>query len=389
MVCNINEFEQELKTNEHEPEPFCRDRPARYRQPQALGAQCPHPFQTPDQAGWDEDILRLEFADLSGDLSAESSSFDLEITGFAMGEIDVMFDKKHAQDDSEVDVVSLPERAQPPVTDPGTFWQLGDHSIICASSLDKASYEALLGEERAGLVFTDPPYNVPVDGHVCGLGKVRHAEFAMASGEMTSAAFTEFLKDALGHAASYSTDGAVHYIFMDWRHMDEILAAGDSVYDTRLALCIWVKTNAGMGSLYRSRHELVFVYRNGKTSHINNVQLGRHGRHRSNVWTYPGANTFGSSRDGKLELHLTVKPVALVADAIMDCSHRGDIVLDPFGGSGTTLLAAERTGRRARLIEIDPAYVDVTIRRWQEITGKDAIHRDTGITFNEIAEFEP
>lgn len=341
-----------------------------------------------EQAGWDEDMLLLEFADLSADLSADASGIDLGVTGFAMGEIDLMFDRKHAVDDSEVDVVPLPERDETAVTEPGSVWQLGDHLILCGSSLDQQSYERLLGSERAGMVFTDPPYNVPVDGHVCGLGKVHHKEFAMASGEMNSSQFTEFLRKAFELAVAFSSDRSVHHVFMDWRHMREILDAGNSVYDTCLALCIWVKTNAGMGSLYRSRHELVFVFRNGKDSHVNNVELGRHGRHRSNVWTYPGANTFGSSRDGKLELHPTVKPVALVADAIMDCSNRGDIILDPFGGSGTTLLAAERTGRRARLIEIDPAYVDVSIRRWQDITGNDAIHRDTGITFNELANLD-
>jgi DNA modification methylase len=237
------------------------------------------------------------------------------------------------------------------------------------------------------LVFTDPPYNVPIGGHASGLGKITHREFAMASGEMDEASFVNFLTTVCGLAAHYSTDGAIHFVCIDWRHVGELLAAGRSVYSELKNICVWVKHNAGMGSFYRSQHEFVCVFKYGRGSHQNNVELGRFGRHRTNIWTYRGANSFGrETEEGNLlTLHPTVKPTAMVADAILDCSARGDIVLDPFLGSGTTLLAAERTGRRCRAVEIDPIYVDVAIRRWRDLTGQDAEHAATGKTFTEMS----
>lgn len=237
------------------------------------------------------------------------------------------------------------------------------------------------GGERAQLVFVDPPYNVPIDGHVGGSGAVRHREFAMAAGEMSEAEFTAFLEIAFGHLARFSEDGSIHFVCMDWRHIVEVMTAGRKAYAELKNLCVWNKTNGGMGALYRSKHELVFVFKNGTARHINNVELGQHGRDRTNVWDYAGVNTMKADRMDELRMHPTVKPVALVADAILDCSNRRGIVLDSFGGSGSTLIAAERTGRRARLIELDPLYADVIIRRWQDLTGKDAVHADTGQTF--------
>ncbi|NIV77149.1 MAG: DNA methylase N-4, partial [Gammaproteobacteria bacterium] len=211
----------------------------------------------------------------------------------------------------------------------------------------------------------------------------RHREFAMAAGEMTEGQFTEFLRRTLGHLAAHSADGAIHFVCMDWRHVYELLSAGRAVYSELKNLCVWAKTNAGMGSLYRSRHEMILVFKKGKAPHINNVELGRHGRHRSNVWDYPGVNTLKSDRLAELEMHPTVKPVALVADAILDCSRRGGLVLDAFAGSGTTIIAAERTGRRACALEIDPAYVETAILRWQDYAGDHAVHAETGLTFEE------
>jgi DNA modification methylase len=216
------------------------------------------------------------------------------------------------------------------------------------------------------MVFTDPPYNVPIDGHVSGLGKVKHAEFAMASGEMTEAQFTAFLRCAFEKLSNFASDGAIHFICMDWRHMREVLAASDGIYSLQ-NLCVWAKTNGGMGSLYRSQHELVFVFKCGSAPHVNNVELGRHGRNRTNVWSYAGFNSFGSKRDRELAMHPTIKPVALVADAILDCSNRKDIILDAFSGSGSTLVAAHRTGRRGYGIELDPHYCDVILRRLEFI----------------------
>jgi DNA modification methylase len=244
----------------------------------------------------------------------------------------------------------------------------------------------VMAGKAAQLVLTDPPYNVPIDGHVCGLGRTRHPDFAMASGEMSEAEFTAFLTTVLGHAAGHSADGALHFVFMDWRHLIELLTAGRAIYRELKNLCVWVKDNGGMGSLYRSQHELVLVFKNGNATHVNNVELGRHGRNRSNVWRHPGVNSVGAGRAEELRLHPTVKPVQLVADAILDASKRRGVVLDPFLGSGTTLLAAERTGRQACGLEVEPRYVDVAIRRWQEHTGRAAVHVESGLTFDGLAE---
>jgi DNA modification methylase len=269
------------------------------------------------------------------------------------------------------------------VTRPGDVWSIGRHRLICGDATVPKTYERLLGKARAQMVFTDPPYNVPIGGHVCGLGKTQHREFAMASGEMSEAEFTEFLTTAFRQLAAFSVDGAIHYQCIDWRHMREMLAAGHAAYTELKNLCVWAKTNGGMGSLYRSKHELVFVFKSGTAAHINNVELGKHGRYRTNVWSYPGINSFGASR-GDLDLHPTVKPLALVADAIRDCSHRKAIVLDAFAGSGTTLIAAEKTGRSGYGIEIDPHYCDVIIRRLDRLCGLQAVLQATGQTFAEV-----
>jgi DNA modification methylase len=240
-----------------------------------------------------------------------------------------------------------------------------------------------MGAERAQLVFTDPPYNVRIAGHVSGSGQIHHREFAMASGEMSESEFTQFLGKACAHLAHFSVDGSIHFICMDWRHMGELLAAGRATYRELLNLVVWNKNNGGMGSLYRSKHELIFVWKRGTAAHLNNVELGRFGRNRSNVWDYAGVNTFRSGRLEELSLHPTVKPVALVADAIKDCSRRQDLILDPFCGSGTILIAAEKTGRRARALELDPVYVDTAIKRWQDYIGRDAVLESTGESFEE------
>jgi DNA modification methylase len=327
-------------------------------------------------AGWDKELLALELQDL---LTLDLD-LDLGVIGFEAAEIDLLVQGLAPEPDPD-DELAEPDTAGPPVTRAGDLWRLEKHAILCADAREREAYARLLGRERARMVFTDPPYNVPINGHVSGLGAVRHGEFAYASGEMTAGEFTAFLATSLGAAAGASRDGALHYVFMDWRHIGELLSAAKGLYAAQKNLCVWAKTNAGMGSLYRSQHELVFVFKVGAAPHVNNVELGRHGRYRSNVWSYPGANAFGGTRDDDLAMHPTVKPVALIAEAILDASHRGDVILDPFGGSGSTLIAAERTGRRARLIELEPAYVDVTIRRWQRLTGKTAVHAATGAPF--------
>ena len=336
-----------------------------------------------ENAGWDRDLLAIE---LQG-LAECELDFDLEVMGFETAEIDLLIGSAVAETEADpADVSPDIDPSEPTVSRPGDLWQIGPHRLLCADALSGDSYVRLLGNQKARIVFVDPPYNVPVAGHVSGLGSHRHAEFAMASGEMSEAEFTAFLERALGHHAAHSVDGALHFVCMDWRHSRELLAATRDIYSEQKNLCIWAKTNAGMGSLYRSQHELVHVFKVGTAPHTNNVELGKHGRYRTNVWHYVGANTFGTERDEALAIHPTVKPVRMVADAILDCSKRGDRVLDGFAGSGTTLLAAERTGRIGFGIELEPAYVDAAIRRLAEHTGLEATHAERGLSFDEVAE---
>jgi DNA modification methylase len=336
-------------------------------------------------ATWDDRLL----AEQLKALSVHGLDFNIEVTGFEIGEIDLRIaslDEPPERDDDSADAVSeLPDG--PAVSKLGDLWLLDSHRVLCGSALETAAFGALMGEERAAAVFTDPPYNVPIDGHASGLGAIHHRSFPMASGEMDGAQFTAFLAAAFRNMASCSAAGSLHYICMDWRHVEELLAAAHGVFGEVKNLCVWVKDNAGMGSLYRSQHELVFVFKHGRHEHRNNVQLGRFGRNRSNVWRYPGGNSFGRcTEEGNLSaLHPTVKPVALVADAILDCSARADIVLDPFLGSGTTVIAAERTGRRCCGLELDPLYVDTIVGRWQKLTGGSARHARTGRSFDDLA----
>jgi DNA modification methylase len=253
---------------------------------------------------------------------------------------------------------------------PGDIWKLGPHRLICGDARDRDTVAALMNGEIAEMVFTDPPYNVRIDGHVSGLGATRHREFAMASGEMTGAEFSAFLSSALQNLAAFSADGSIHFICMDWRHMAELLAAGQGAYAELKNLIVWVKDNGGMGTFYRSRHELIFAFKSGSAPHINSFELGQNGRYRTNVWQYKGVNTFRAGRMDELAIHPTVKPVQLIADAMKDVSRRGGTVLDLFGGSGSTLIAAHKTGRRAFLAELDPIYCDRIIRRW-EVYAKD------------------
>jgi len=331
-------------------------------------------------AGWDEEILKLEFQEIL-DLNPE---FDLTLTGFEVPEIDLVILQDHDSDneeDEEEDPKSL--LLPDPVSKNGDLWMLGNHRILCGDARQHEDYVRLLQGEKAQLVFTDPPYNLRVPDTV-GLGKTQYNDFAMASGEQTKEEFTDFLKTCCERLASFSMNGAIQFICMDWRHIDELSAAGKAVYRDLLNICIWNKPNGGMGSLYRSKYELIFVFKVGSASHINNIQLGQYGRNRTNVWDYARQNQFHTDKKDEPGGHPTIKPVAMVADAILDCSNLNGIVLDPFGGSGTTLLAAEKTSRQARLIEYEPTYVDLTIRRWQQRTGKDAIHAKTGELFNKL-----
>lgn len=330
-------------------------------------------------SSWNERLLAENFKMLS----ALDLDFGLDVTGFEIPEIDLLIqglDASGEGPDPADDPLPLDRR---PVSRRGDLWQLGPHRLYCASALEEESFQQLLGDRRATAVFIDPPFNVRVDGHVSGNGAIRHREFPMASGEMTSDQFTEFLTQAVGLVARFSMDGSVHYICMDWRHLRELLAAGHAIFSEQKNLCVWDKGQGGMGSQYRSQHELILVWKHGTATHRNNVQLGKYGRYRTNVWHYPGARALARQDDegGLVTEHPTVKPVALIADAILDCTARGDIVLDSFMGSGSTLLAAERTGRIGYGIELDPLYVDLAIRRWQRMTGGTAVHAGSGMTF--------
>ena len=335
-----------------------------------------------EKAGWDRELLAIELQALN-DLD-----FDIELTGFETSEIDIILDDAdEAQSEAANPEDESPEpHIGPSVSRPGDLWVMGRHRLLCGDARSGNAYELLLGGEKAELVITDPPYNVAISGHVCGKGAIRHREFAMASGEMSQEEFTSFLTDVFRHLVSHTTNGSIHDIFMDWRHMDEMISAGNEVYAELKNVCVWAKTNAGMGTFYRSQHELIFVWKSGTEAHINNFELGQHGRSRTNIWNYAGVNTVRPGRLEELAMHPTVKPVALIADAIKDCSRRGGLVLDPFCGSGTILISSERTGRKARALEIDPQYVDVAVRRWQKYTGKAATLAATSRSFEEVEE---
>lgn len=328
---------------------------------------------------WSVENLQLEFQELEKlDLD-----FSLGITGFDMGDIDLILEGKEAKADPKANNIPfIPDNEV--VTREGDIWILGEHRIICGNSLQKETLSQLMEDKKADMVFTDPPYNVKINGHVCGAGNVQHKEFKFASGEMTVEEFTQFLKTSFELLCMFSKDGSLHYICMDWRHIKEIMTAAE-VYDQFKNLCVWRKDNAGMGSFYRSQHELIFMFKHGKEPHINNVELGIHGRYRTNVWNYAGVNTPSTENAEKRAMHPTVKPVELIKDAILDASNRGGVVLDTFLGSGSTLIAAEKAGRICYGVELEPKYVDTAIRRYESLGEKhSAVHMGSGKTYQEL-----
>lgn len=327
-----------------------------------------------EEAGWDNEILKIEL-DFLMNLDTEVG-FDATITGFDIPQLDLILNpesldvvEKAAKTDPDSEfldnIVDIPKRVNK-----GDLWKLGEHLLYCGNSLEETSYEKLLHNERAQVVFTDPPYNVKIKGNVTK--QKQHEEFKLASGEMGKSEFIDFLKKAMSLQAKYSIDGSIHYQCMDWRHVEEMLVAGRDIYSSLKNICVWDKSTGGMGSLYRSQHEFIFVFKNGTKPHINNVELGVHGRYRTNVWKYKGMHASNPQAKTLVKLHPTVKPVPMIMDALLDCSSPNGIVLDSFGGSGSTLIAAERTKRRARIIELEPKYCDVILYRWEHLTGKTA-----------------
>jgi DNA modification methylase len=333
-----------------------------------------------EKSGWNRELLAIELSDLQ--LALPEIGLELGITGFEPGEVDSIIGDFSEEKTDAAD--QIPEPSDTAVAKSGDIFVLGRHRLAVGDCSHGDVFKRLMQSEAATMAFLDPPYNVKIDGHVGGRGSIKHREFVQASGEMSSRQFTSFLQTALGSCSAHLVDGGIAYVCMDWRHAGELLTAGATVFDELKNVCVWVKTTPGQGTFYRSQHEFVFVYKRGSAPHLNTFELGQHGRSRSNVWSYAGVNTFRAGRLDELKMHPTVKPVSLVADAMRDCSRRGSIVLDAFSGSGTTIVAAEKIGRRAFCIEIDPRYVEVAVRRWQKFTGADAILERTGQTFDEL-----
>jgi DNA modification methylase len=332
-------------------------------------------------AGWNRELLAVELEELQ--IALPEIGLDLNITGFEQAEVDSII--SDFADGGSKATDDIPEVAEKATAQRGDIFVLGNHRLMVGDAREREDYSRMMGSETAEMAFLDPPYNVVLQGNAAGHGRIKYREFAHGSGELTSPQFTQFLKDALGTCARFIRDGGITYVCMDWRHSGELLEAGEYAFDELKNICVWVKSNAGQGSFYRSAHEFVYVYKRGKAPHINTFGLGQNGRSRSNVWTYAGVNSFRAGRMDELKMHPTVKPVAMIADAMKDCSRRGSIVLDSFAGSGSTIIAAEQVGRRAYCMEIDPLYADVAIRRWQQATRKDAILQSTGQTFDELS----
>lgn len=330
-------------------------------------------------AGWDRATLAVELGELIEILPMEG--FDVSLTGFETPEIDSLLADMISAPAPEDTLPALPAI---PTTRRGDLWLLNSHRLLCGDARDPGNFARLMNGASASAIFSDPPYNLRVAA-IGGRGRVQHPEFAFASGEMSSAQFQKFLMTTLGNAIAISSEGAIHFVCIDWRHVSELIDVGRQLYGAMLNLVVWNKSNAGQGSFYRSQHELICVFRVGDGPHRNNVELGRFGRNRSNVWTYPGVNTFGRGRMEALAAHPTVKPVALVADALLDCTARGEVVLDQFAGSGTIILGAEKVGRIGFGIEYEPQYVDVAIKRWQAWTKVEATLAGDGRSFEEIA----
>lgn len=338
-----------------------------------------------EDAGWDRDTLALELKELS----ALNLDFDVELTGFAVAEIDqIVADGSspggQREEDIAADVPAIVDRSKPALTKIGDVWRLGTGRLVCADCRDARSFDTLMKDERASAVISDPPYNISVTEFLSARGRTKHRNFAMASGEMTEEAFQDFLREFLERARAASTEAALTYVFMDWRHITNLVAAGEALGLRLLNICVWVKRAGGMGSFYRSQHEFIAVFGPKSTTTRNNVQLGKFGRSRTNVWHYAGSNALTVEGRETLALHPTVKPVAMIADAILDATAPGEIVLDPFAGSGTVFVAAFKTRRRGFGIEIDPHYVDAVVKRWENYTGEKAVHEETGLSFEAL-----
>jgi DNA modification methylase len=334
----------------------------------------------PLDAKWDDENVRLVLEELA------SADFDLDLTGFDAPEIDNYLNLDLPKANVEETGTDIPPVGTNPVSTPGSIWGLGKHRIGCGSATDLAFVLRVLNGQTAAACFVDPPYNIKVDGFISGKGRHRHREFVQGAGELSDDKYFSLLRNSLSVLKACCSSAALIYVCIDWRHVMEMTVAGRSCGMPLYQIVTWVKSNAGMGGIYRNQSEFICVFRAGEDTPLDNVELGRRGRNRTNVWNYPGMSSFGKERDSLRGLHPTVKPVAMIADALRDVTKRGDVVLDSFSGSGSTLMAAEETGRICCSVELDPLYVDVAIRRWQNATGKDAVLLKTGEHFNALAQ---
>lgn len=335
--------------------------------------------QSANWAEWDEDLLKLELEEL------QNLNFNLELTGFDLNEIEkYLRNEEIKEDEFEEEII---EKNQSIITESGDLWLLGEHRLLCGDATNIEDVKRLMDNQLADMVFTDPPYNVKINS-IVNFGQTHHDEFVMASGEMSEQEFIDFLTSVFSNLVTASKDGSIHYVCMDWKHIYEIVSAARTNYAEIKQLCVWNKGIGGMGTFYRNQHELIFVLKNGTAKHTNNFELGQFGRNRTNVWDYPGMSTGTSENIELRKLHPTVKPLRLVVDAILDCSNHGEIILDLFGGSGTTLIACEETNRKCFMMELDPKYCDVIIRRWQTMTNQTAVLEASGKSFSEICSIE-
>jgi DNA modification methylase len=331
-------------------------------------------------AVWDDENLRVVLQNLF-DLN-----FQLDITGFETPEIDHYLNIDVPQTNVEEDGSDIPAVQARTISAPGIIWALGEHRVGCGNATDHAFVGRVLGGKSASTCFIDPPYNIKVDGFISGKGRHRHRTFVQGSGELSTDEYFALLRDSLRVLKGCCASTALVYACIDWRHVMEMTVAGRACDMPLYTICVWTKTNGGMDGVYRNAHELVCVFKAGAEKPLDNVELSRRGRNRTNVWSYPGMSSFGREHDKLLGFHPTIKPVALIADALRDVTKRGDVVLDTFLGSGSTLMAAQETARTCCGVELDPLCVDVAIRRWQNATGRDAVLTETGEPFNAVAQ---
>ena len=335
---------------------------------------------TPEGVEWKQNELVLELKEIE----LLEPQIELTSSGLSIAQIDTMFGRARTEELAEADD-ALPDPPAEAVNEVGDMWQLGRHRFACGDARNPAILAALMEGRQARLFLSDPPWNLKIEGVVSGKGKNKHRDFVLGAGEMSRSEFVSFLNDSIAAVQPILMDGALLYLFMDWRNLDALTEAALARKLEQKNLLVWCKDNAGLGLLYRSQHELIALFKHGAQPHLNNIRMGQEGRNRSNVLFYPGANSFVKGRTEALAAHPTSKPVALLADLILDVTAPGDMIVDTFGGSGSTLIAAERMDRVCSMAELHPPYADGIIRRFEALTGIEAVHIGSGLSFAALA----